>query len=295
MSQDAARVIDHARRPQAREIAKLMEANAYRHRIDEVFADSVEMMALSMSNAADPAQAEDREARYMEIVGRYTREEIERVPRMFALLVEALEEAPGDVLGTVFGELEQGSAARGQFFTPYSVCAVMAQMTVGDGADIRAKIREIGFIRLQEPAVGAGAMVIAFAECLRLAQINYQQHLHVVAVDVDPRAVHMAYVQFSLLHIPATVYLGNTLSLKMTQAWRTPAHMMGLWETMLRRGYALGSEADGADAGELAEIFEQDTPEDAPAMPADLPRPAALPAPINLSQPDQPDLFAAFG
>jgi len=36
---------------------------------------------------------------------------------------------------------------------------------------------------------------------IRDACINYQQHLHVTAIDIDPKCVHMAYVQFALLHI----------------------------------------------------------------------------------------------
>ena len=46
------------------------------------------------------------------------------------------------------------------------------------------------------------------------AEINYQQHLHVTAVDVDSRAAHMAYVQLALLNVPAVVIVGNTLTLE---------------------------------------------------------------------------------
>ena len=41
-------------------------------------------------------------------------------------------------------------------------------------------------------------MVIAMAEAMGKAGINYQQHLHVVAQDVDSRAVHMCFLQLSL-------------------------------------------------------------------------------------------------
>ncbi len=87
-------------------------------------------------------------------------------------------------------------------------------------------------------------MVIAMAEAMNKAGINYQQHMHVVAQDVDSRAVHMAFLQLSLLHIPAVVVLGNTLALEVREQWFTPAHIMGLWGVKLDRGYALGSEMD---------------------------------------------------
>ncbi|GBQ21633.1 hypothetical protein AA12717_0951 [Gluconacetobacter sacchari DSM 12717] len=51
--------------------------------------------------------------------------------------------------------------------------------------------------------------------------------MHVTAIDVDPRAAHMAFVQFSLLHIPATVIVGNSLTLETREYWFTPAHILG--------------------------------------------------------------------
>jgi hypothetical protein len=33
--------------------------------------------------------------------------------------------------------------------------------------------------------------------------VNDQQHLHITAVDIDIRAVHMTYLQLSLLRVPA--------------------------------------------------------------------------------------------
>ena len=43
---------------------------------------------------------------------------------------------------------------------------------------------------------------------------RYQQHFHVTAVDLDSKCVHMAYLQVSLLHVPAVLILGNSLSLE---------------------------------------------------------------------------------
>jgi type I restriction-modification system DNA methylase subunit len=273
-------------RQHIRDIAKLMQANAHRRRLDQVFADAVEMMALAISNGVDLAQFEAREARYMQVVKDYTPEEVSRFPQMLALLVDALEGGPADILGAVFGELEQGNSARGQFFTPYEICRLMARMTVGDGHDIRAKISERGYITLQEPSAGAGAQVIAFAEAMQESGLNYQQHLHTTAIDVDSRAVHMAYVQFSLLGIPALVYTGNTLTMEMREVWRTPMHLFGMWDSKLRRGYALGSEMDG-------EPVDQPTPEEAPQPAADIRLAAFLPS-VALCEATQPDLFEAF-
>jgi type I restriction-modification system DNA methylase subunit len=213
-------------------LAKLIEGFGYRHNRYDVFRDFCEMAALSISNAVDLAQYEAREKRYMDIVKRYTPEEVRRFPDMLGELTLALDAAPHDALGMVFHELELHNKDVGQFFTPYDLCRMMAKMTLAD--DIRAKIEADGFVRAQEPACGAGAMVIALAHEMRDMGINYQQHLHVTAVDVDPKCAAMAYLQFSLLHIPAIVVHGNTLSLEEFGRWHTPAHILGGWQWRIR-------------------------------------------------------------
>ena len=52
-------------------------------------------------------------------------------------------------------------------------------------------------------------------------RINYQEHLHVTAIDVDPKCVHMAYIQFTLLHIPVVIVHGNTLAMQKYKHWFT--------------------------------------------------------------------------
>jgi hypothetical protein len=116
----------------------------------------------------------------------------------------------------------------------------LARLTLGNAADVKAIIEREGFVSLMEPAVG-GAMVIACAQALQDMGINYQQHMHVTAVDVDERVAHMAYVQFSLLHIPAIVVVGNSLSLDVRGVWYTPAHILGGWSQ--RRRNRIGGAA----------------------------------------------------
>jgi len=207
-------------------IVKLIHAAARRSDPRRVFADFVEMASLSVSNAVDKHHFDEREHRYMEIVKAYQPEEIALFPRMLAELTMALEE-PHDALGILYGELEVSNKYAGQFFTPYELCRMMARMIIDD--ELRRKIDTTGYITMQEPACGAGANIIAMAQEMRDAGINYQQALHVTAIDIDPKCAHMCYLQLSLLHIPAVVYHGNTLSLGMHSTWKTPAHIMGGW------------------------------------------------------------------
>lgn len=206
----------------------------------QIFSDFVEMAAISISNPVDLNNREAREARYMQIVKQYRPDEVKRFPEMLAQLVDELDGGDGktihfgDVLGRVYHELELHNKWAGQYFTPFEICRMMSKITVMEPIP-RDIIEKCGFITAQEPACGSGAMVIAMAEELHSQGINYQKHLHVTAIDVDLKCVCMAYLQFSLLHIPAIVVHGNTLTLEEWSHWYTPAHVLGNWSHKLRR------------------------------------------------------------
>ncbi|MDT8718287.1 N-6 DNA methylase [Clostridium sp. 19966] len=189
----------------------------YTHDLFNVFSDFVELSALSISNAVE--WNEEREERYLNIAKSYKKQEIVLFPKMFLELTLGLEESMTDVLGNLFMELGLGNELQGQFFTPMSVCRLCAEITLEDKKE---EIIKNGFISLNEPAAGAGAMIISFAEAMKNKGLNYQRLLSVTAVDTDIRAVHMCYVQLSLLGIQAIVYHGNTLSMKTFSKFYTP-------------------------------------------------------------------------
>lgn len=217
--------------------AALIREVAYRHRLHQVFSDFVEMAAIALTNAMERRGSErwqTREARYLEIAKTYTPEELAKHSQMLACVVEGLEAGPCDFLGELFMNLDLGSHWKGQFFTPYEVSGLMARMTLGDGAaaDIDAKG---GFITVNEPACGSGAMVMAFADAMRDQGLNPQSQMHVTAQDLDATAVHMAVIQLSLRHIPAIVIQGNSLAMEVRDYWLTPSHVLGRWDSKLAR------------------------------------------------------------
>lgn len=194
----------------------------------EVFADFLEMAALSLCNAADhgPLRAE-REAQYLRTVKKYEKKYLDMFPQMLAELVLAMEDQPGDILGRIYGELRLADKWKGQFFTPDTVARCMAEVLLT--GDIQAQIEAKGFITLQEPAIGGGAMVINFALALHAKGVNYQQAMLVTGIDTDIKAIYMAYIQLALLHIPAILVHGNALSMEVYSNWYTPAYILGGW------------------------------------------------------------------
>lgn len=218
--------------PHIKALGKLLRDTSRRYRLHEVFRDFCELSALSISNAVDRSQFEAREARYLDIIRRYQRSEVDAFPQMLGLLVQSLEARFHDALGALFMDLELGDHWKGQFFTPYELASFMARLTLGD---VRPQVEARGFIAINEPACGAGAMVIACADAMLSQDVNYQQVMHVTAQDIDLTACHMAYIQLSFLHIPAIVVHGNSLSLQSWAHFVTPAHVLGAWDARLRR------------------------------------------------------------
>jgi hypothetical protein len=138
-----------------------------------------------------------------------------------------------DVLGETYMMLDIGNDRAGQFFTPYCVSRLMAGISIGDRCEA---IEQEGFMRMQEPACGAGGMVIATADALLSIGQNYQQTMHATCIDIDARCAHMTYLQLSMMHIPAIVVHGNALTMEVWGMWYTPAHILGGWRAKLRQG-----------------------------------------------------------
>lgn len=217
-----------------RTLIKTIEQLSHRRRTWEVFRDFTEMSALAISNSVDLVHREAREARYMQIVANYDREEANQIAFALACVVEFLEAGIGDCLGEVFMQMELASHWHGQYFSRWPICSLMARLHSGDGFEqLTNGLRP--FVTVMDPAAGSGAMLLAFAEAMAEAKLNYQQQMHATAIDIDITAVHMAYIQLSLCHIPAIVTHGNSLSLETWSTWRTPAHILGLWDQKLER------------------------------------------------------------
>lgn len=206
----------------AAEIVQRVRGMAYNHDPRTIFADFCEMYALAISqpfNQLNKPLWERREEQYLRTVRGFL--------GIRDAVVDALETSGVDVLGSAYEELEVANKDAGQFFTPYHLCELIAELMV-DEAMIK-KARDEGFITIAEPACGAGAMIIAVANIMRAKGLNPQRQLHVTAIDKSATAAYMCYIQLSLLGIPASVWIGNTLSMEMQERFLTPMHMMGGW------------------------------------------------------------------
>lgn len=190
-----------------KDIIKILNHISGKYSVYEVFSDWICCSALAVSNACQLIHDriwKDREQEYKKVIKKYDPEDQRRFVDMLLLLVETLGHGTEDALGQIYMESGMGNRTTGQFFTPWSVSVMCAEMTAGE-------LDPNGCYKLYEPSCGAGGMIIALASVLQRKGLNYQRYMKVVAQDLDWKRVYMCYLQLSLLGISAVVVQGDTL------------------------------------------------------------------------------------
>ena len=207
MARDARLVRD----PHQKEIVKLFSAFDGSKNRRQIFDDFLVMTACMLSNLGDHVHYEEREEKYLHYAKQYKPQDLDIFARMIAEIVAGMEDNPDqDFLGEMYMALDFGSSAAGQFFTPYSVCRMMASV-VADYDLLKHGIEEKGFVGVTDPACGAGALLTAFAnECLR-HDINPQTQVLFVAQDIDFTVGCMCYIAMSYMGLAGYVVIGDTL------------------------------------------------------------------------------------
>lgn len=226
------------------EFVRTINKIAYRFQTWEVWSDFIVMFATALLNAVDKVHCEEREQSYMRIAGKYNKQELALFPELCAMTVRALEvDRDRDFLGEMYMALNLGNHWTGQFFTPYDVCRMMSEMTCGN---IVPLIQENGYISINDPACGAGATLIAFANMaqrqLTEAGYNFQNHILFTAQDIDMVTGLMCYIQLSLLGCAGYVKIANTFTNPMAEGealtelskpdscyWYTPMFFSKVW------------------------------------------------------------------
>lgn len=198
----------------------------------QVFNDCIEMFALSIQNTFCFGQTfEKNENRYKDITKNYSESEIETIVKIFAEITNALEANPfQDFLGDLYMQLDMGSSALGQFFTPYTVSYAMAESSF-DEKNAKAELSQKGYISVLEPAVGGGANVIAFCEVLKNHDINYQTQCVIVCQELSKLTALMCYIALSLIGCAAVVKIGNSLSDPYTNYFAECSKGAEIWTT----------------------------------------------------------------
>ena len=173
----------------------------------DVFCDWIKCLALAISNTTElfhNAIWQKREQEYLKTIRSYEKDAMKFV-EMKDLLVMALDKDMTDILGKVYMDSGCGNKNTGQFFTPFHISLMTAQMTLSK--DISIDHPAI----INEPSCGSGGMIIAAAKIRKSRGVDPGRAMRVTAQDLDWKAVYMTYIQLSLLGIDAVVIQGDTL------------------------------------------------------------------------------------
>lgn len=222
------------------DVYKIFHPLATHHGYFKVWSDFIILTAYSLCLS----NRDKRNEEYKSIASRYKVEELKQMAEMASLTMAALTENPEqDFLGNLFIALDLNNIRIGQVFTPYHIGRSMSALI------IREKLMEPNsqpWISVCDPACGAGALLIAFANECSSQKINYQTDVLFAAQDIDRLAAMMCFIQLSLLGCAGYVVVGNALTHPLTgpvsflraekdglEVWYTPMFFTSIWQSRL--------------------------------------------------------------
>jgi type I restriction-modification system DNA methylase subunit len=155
---------------------------------------------------------------YLKVVGRYRNErpqgerEIDHFSYAFGLLMKKMADTNRELLGEIYMLWEVQNKYTGQFFTPWTVAYMMAQMLQPTGGCIN------------DPCCGSGLMFIAAAKTMTNEQLD---NTVFVGQDIDFTCVMMCALNLTFFNLNGYVIHGNTLALERRRIFRTTRSYMG--------------------------------------------------------------------
>jgi hypothetical protein len=207
---------------------------SHRHDARRVFDSFMRLAACALA-------AQTREAEYLEEAQRWEKPDLDLFAEALGALVLEMESRPfEDIIGACYMEFvlsQKGQQWNGEFHTPKPICDLMARLTIGDIASLPAE----GPITVCEPACGAGAMILSFAEACPPVT---RRRLRVTAIDISRTACDMAFINTTLSGNPTRIIHGNPLSLEYWAAWSNVHHLMP-WIGMIPNQQAPDAKEQG--------------------------------------------------
>lgn len=181
--------------PYLREFNSLFYAFAYRHEISRVFDDFLTIVICCLAR-------QTQETWYLDTIRKYSEDEINTLAKLFGSLLIIYDSAIKDndwidPLGDYYQALSSNhkKSGFGQFFTPKSLCDVMALLTV-EKDDYGNTIND--------PTCGSGRILLAGN---KICKGNYY-----VAQDLDHVCVKMCCINMAMHGLKGEVHHMNTLT-----------------------------------------------------------------------------------
>lgn len=232
----------HPKNDDQKQIIERLNLLTGRHSLWQVWQDFIIMSACAIASCLPDKNREKREEEYKQRASRYKPKELTLFSECLAVVIKSLERNPEqDFLGELFMVLGLGNKWEGQFFTPYTICRIMAGMTYNN--DMKEKAKDHRWISVGDPTCGAGATLLAFANECRRNDFDDQTHVLYIAQDIDFLAGCMCYIQLSLMgcagyvvidssiHHPATsIDRWGLIPVDKGNVWYTPMYFQDIWQ-----------------------------------------------------------------
>lgn len=167
----------------------LLDEFRYKYDLSQVFEDFLTMSLCAFSHDPRIGKSHD-EALYMETVARYKTNELRHnFPKMLAALIlemEARSPFGNDLLGEYYELNLAKKKGKGQFFTPWPICQLMASCVSEETNEEREKP-----LRIIDPSCGSGRMLLAGAKYNGTQQEYF-------GIDIDQTCVKMTAINLFL-------------------------------------------------------------------------------------------------
>lgn len=184
---------------------KVIQQFSGKHQVRSIFDDFLLMSVAAFTRG-------QMEEEYLECAARYDKKELPLFGQMLGALIMDYDNAThdngewDDILGDWFMEYNSEASRMGQFFTPVSLCNLMAQMTADD---------KPGSI-VNDCSAGSSRNLIAHARLHPQNRFNYTY----VAQDLDRRCILMSVLNFVMFGMKGVVIYMNTLSMQVYFGFR---------------------------------------------------------------------------
>ncbi|MEO0472674.1 MAG: N-6 DNA methylase [Bacteroidota bacterium] len=203
---------------------------AHGYNLSSAFSDVLEMLVCEFTpHQLDPDTQQLRGRytdKYLAVVKRYDPDHVRKYypplcKAIFAVYDTEVTAEGGwcDPLGDYFEQTasQKDRSWKGQFFTPPSVCELMAALTGPAQEEHQTDAS------LLDPACGSGRCLIAYDRSIPPRSNNFY-----VGVDIDARCVQMAAINFFFHGMRGVLICGNSLSMEMRFGYRVWHPLMGI-------------------------------------------------------------------
>ncbi|WP_158295119.1 N-6 DNA methylase [Halorubrum sp. ASP1] len=141
------------------------------------------------------------------------REVAESFSKAFGELSATTITADRPVIGDVYEEIGTRSDRLGQYFTPWNLCQLKAELiTAGKDHDQSGDP-----VTISDPACGSGRLLIA--EAKRLHEEDPETPVIATGVDKDRTCARMAVINLAIAGVPGRIHHGDSLSMDFHRTW----------------------------------------------------------------------------